>query len=356
MQHKAHYRFRFVTFMLVGFILVGLGLVGCTPKFTTPTLVAARGGDVSELNPIAVVNFSGNGGNELRNDVEAMLVRTKVQGQPYFTVVDRQTLDKVLEEIGLGMSGIIDEKTAVRVGKHVGAKGMVIGAVGNNNVFDTDYTQERFKCLDVKCKDVRYDTVRCIKRDAHFSFTPKIIDVATGRIVISDSLAGTKSARSCQGDRPITDKTALLSDAKQEAMEKFRRLVAPFTVNVSLVVLTKDDTERPKRATEMLKNGAKWAKSGRLDRACKLWRESYQSHPYGYAVHYDLGLCEEYYTRDLQAALKYYQQADELTPQPVKAISTALNRVRHSALNEAKLDAQLDRDKPAHAPHKRASH
>jgi tetratricopeptide (TPR) repeat protein len=120
--------------------------------------------------------------------------------------------------------------------------------------------------------------------------------------------------------------------------------------------LTKDGTERPKQATEMLKQGATWANSGRLDRACKLWHESYQIHPYGYAVHYDLGLCEEYYTRDLEAALKYYQQADELTPKPVKAVSTALNRVRNSALNEAKLDAQLDRVKPASTPHTRGSH
>jgi hypothetical protein len=107
-------------------------------------------------------------------------------------------------------------------------------------------------------------------------------------------VAGSKKDRSCQGDNPITDKTAMLSDAKDVAMGQFRKLVAPYTVNVSLVVLTKDGTERPDRATEMLKQGATWAKSGRLDRACKMWRESYQMHPYGYAVHYDLGLCEEY--------------------------------------------------------------
>ncbi|MDH3604129.1 MAG: peptidoglycan-binding protein, partial [Candidatus Tectomicrobia bacterium] len=93
--------------------------------------------------------------------------------------------------------------------------------------------------------------------------------------------------------------------------------------------------------------------SGRLDRACKMWRESYQMHPYGYAVHYDLGLCEEYYTRDLQAALKYYEQADELTPKPVKAISTALNRVQRSALNEAKLKNQLSHVKPPNTPRDR---
>jgi tetratricopeptide (TPR) repeat protein len=104
----------------------------------------------------------------------------------------------------------------------------------------------------------------------------------------------------------------------------------------------------------MLKQGATWAKSGRLDRACKMWRESYQMHSYGYAIHYDLGLCEEYYTRDLQAALKYYEQADELTPQPVKAISTALTRVRDSARNKVKLDAQLNRVNPSNTQRNRA--
>ena len=59
MQHDVNRRLRFVAFMLAGLSLAGLAFVGCTPKFTTPTLVAAKGGDVSKLNPIAVVNFSG---------------------------------------------------------------------------------------------------------------------------------------------------------------------------------------------------------------------------------------------------------------------------------------------------------
>jgi curli biogenesis system outer membrane secretion channel CsgG len=223
-----------VAFMLIGLSLAGLILVGCTPKFTTPTLVAAKGGDVSKLNPIAVVNFSGNGGSDLGNDVEAMLVSTQVQGRPYFTVVDRQAIDKVLQEIGFGQSGVVDEKTTVRIGKLVGAKGIVLGAVGNNTAVDTSYTEKRSECIDKKCQNKRTYTVRCGKRDAHFSFTPKIIDVATGRIVLSGSVAGSKNDRSCQDGNPITDKTAMLSDAKHLALGQLRQLVAPYTVNVSL--------------------------------------------------------------------------------------------------------------------------
>ena len=347
-----------IVMIIVWLVLTAIMLTSCAPIFTTSTLVPAKGGDVSKLNPIAVVGFSGRGGNILANEVEATLVSTNVQGRPYFTVVDRKALDKVLQEIGFSHSGAVDEKTAVRIGKLVGAKGVVLGAVGNNGAFDTGYTEERTECLDKDrkafsfkpCKIERRYTVRCVKRDAHFSFTPKIIDVQTGQIVMSKSVTGSVSDKSCRDHGPVAGKAAMLSDAEQAALGEFRKLVSPYTQNVSFMVLTYDSTERPERATEMMKQGATWAKSGRLDRACKLWRESYQIHPYGYAAHYNLGLCEEYHTRNLNAALKYYQEADDLSPEPVKAISQALSRVRKGVENQKKLDDQLGR-KPSQVNH-----
>lgn len=45
-----------------------------------------------------------------------------------FTIVERSQIEKVAKEIGLGMSGFVDEKTAAKVGKFLGAKKMIIGS------------------------------------------------------------------------------------------------------------------------------------------------------------------------------------------------------------------------------------
>jgi tetratricopeptide (TPR) repeat protein len=74
-----------------------------------------------------------------------------------------------------------------------------------------------------------------------------------------------------------------------------------------------------------------------------LWQESYKIHPYGYAVHYDLGLCAEYHRGDFHEALKYYEMADKLSPKPVKVISEALGRANTGLNNQANLDQQLGR-------------
>lgn len=47
---------------------------------------------------------------------------------PGIRVVERHRLKAVMDEIGLGMSGAVDEKTAVRVGKLLGANHLLLGS------------------------------------------------------------------------------------------------------------------------------------------------------------------------------------------------------------------------------------
>ncbi|MBN1830088.1 MAG: hypothetical protein JW884_13235 [Deltaproteobacteria bacterium] len=43
-------------------------------------------------------------------------------------VVERRDLKKIMEEIGLGLSGAIDQETAIKVGKLLGANHLLIGS------------------------------------------------------------------------------------------------------------------------------------------------------------------------------------------------------------------------------------
>jgi len=48
---------------------------------------------------------------------------------PFIKVVDRENMDRILEEQRLGLSGVVDEQTAVRVGNLMGAQAVLMGDV-----------------------------------------------------------------------------------------------------------------------------------------------------------------------------------------------------------------------------------
>ena len=78
---------------------------------------------------IAVVDFHSLGVAEFVGQTIAEIVRTELVGTDKFMVLERGALQKVLEEQQLSISGIADEGTAVKVGKLVGAKFIVVGSI-----------------------------------------------------------------------------------------------------------------------------------------------------------------------------------------------------------------------------------
>lgn len=319
---------------------------GCAaPKIKTSMLVPAKAHEAGKLRRIAVLPFAGRGGNQVSTEAEALLVNIRVSGKPYFEVIERASLENIMREQNLHLTGAVEEETAVTVGKLVGAEGIILGTVTTNVAEDKHFSQKRSKCEardeKKKCIKRREYTVRCTTRDAYFSFTPKVINVVTGRIVASESLSGHIRDSVCQDSgRPLRGRAQMLSDAKRRAIKKFRELIAPYSVIVEITLLEKDDTKPPPKAKEKVASGIKWAKQGRLERACEFWQEAYKLHPQGYVIHYLLGVCAETQGK-LRKALEYYEKADRMTGSPIKEINTALGRVRVSLEKRKKLEEQL---------------
>lgn len=79
---------------------------------------------------IAVLDFRNNGTpeyNYLQNGIADMLTTTFAASRK-IRVVERAQLEKVVDELRLGLSGLIDERTAAEVGKISGAQYVVMGA------------------------------------------------------------------------------------------------------------------------------------------------------------------------------------------------------------------------------------
>lgn len=85
------------------------------------------------------------------------LVETK---DPFLKIVDRENIERILEEQRLGLSGVVDEQTAVRVGNLIGAQAVLMGTV-------MDYREEP-------------GTLRRSTKDAYESYRVQQVNKETG--------------------------------------------------------------------------------------------------------------------------------------------------------------------------------
>src|SRR5207244_1607622 len=114
------------------------------------------------------------GQNRLGTAASDILV-TELAKSGKFVVVERDRLDKVMEEQKLGMSGAIDPSTAAKVGKVLGLNAIVTGAVSQfgETTEGSEYLLTQSKRTVVKCTvDIR------------------VVDAETGQILYADSGSG----------------------------------------------------------------------------------------------------------------------------------------------------------------------
>jgi len=63
------------------------------------------------IREVAVLPFDGREGTEFALEIEGALSGIRVSQRPFFTVLERAKLEKVLSEMKLSQSGLVDEKT-----------------------------------------------------------------------------------------------------------------------------------------------------------------------------------------------------------------------------------------------------
>lgn len=111
---------------LVG--LIGLG-------FTGAAALAAQGGGQDTRPGIAVFAFA-NGGSygaqkedydALERGMAGMLI-SELGANPALRVVERENVQRLVDEQNLGASGRVDDQTAAKIGKIVGARYAVMGS------------------------------------------------------------------------------------------------------------------------------------------------------------------------------------------------------------------------------------
>ncbi|MBF0623016.1 MAG: hypothetical protein HQL54_13940 [Magnetococcales bacterium] len=318
------------------------------PSVKTTQLQAAKYSEAAKLRQIAVVNYKGKDGRSVASEVEAMLASVQVGEAPYFTLVERNQLNRVMSEIKkTNADFFFDNSAAAEVGRLVGAKAIYTGQINANTVTDESYTQKRKKCVQkvktgkrilgvdvTKCVKKKKVTISCLKRTAIFKFTPKIIEVETGRIVYARKISTTKSDQGCpdEDNRMIAAGTQLMDQARESAILRMRQDIAPHLVTVSIALMEEEEGIESEAARKKLQRGMEFARANRMDRACEIWSHGHKLSPDAPAFLFNMGACSET-SGDLTTALSWYTKADRAMLHPDDKMNAALHRVKE-ALNE----------------------
>lgn len=151
---------------------------------------------------IAVLPFTSSTKPEMAPKVQAYAITALTETKdPFLRIVDRENIDRILEEQRLGLSGVVDEQTAVRVGNLMGAQAVLMGTL-------IDYREEpgslrkstkdaleaykveqvnaetKEKYFITKYRPVKY--VEYLREDkVYLSFSYRLVSLETGEVLVS---------------------------------------------------------------------------------------------------------------------------------------------------------------------------
>ncbi|MFK7755935.1 MAG: CsgG/HfaB family protein [Flavobacteriales bacterium] len=163
----------------------------------------------SGLVTLAIVPFTNNTsyrGLDTKVSAYSLNALTKL-GDPFLKVIDRENFQLIIDEQQLGMSGVIDDETAVNAGNLIGAKTLLTGTVLSfsedegrlQKTTQQGYESYRVKRLNPETEKYFYETkyrpatyFKYQKRNSvTVSFQYKITSLETGEVLDSEIIQET---------------------------------------------------------------------------------------------------------------------------------------------------------------------
>jgi len=325
-------------------LLLVLGLCSCAPQVTMNVLEPASAHEVTQLRRLAVARFNNDDGGVATAAVEQALSSFSLGGEPYFTLVDAGALRNISDEQGVKM--VFDLKEYHARNKGSGADGLVLGTVTRSSWRDERTVQKRSICVrrgkNGSCDKYETHEIPCTRRTGAFSFTPKVVNVSSGRIIYAQEFAERAEAEFCRGTSDEqTSGADLMDSARKRAIANVLRSVAPHMVQVRVPLITTDESPMDAGTTDAIARGVDFAQAGRMDRACAVWSEAETAHSQGYALPYLRGVCAEH-AGNYDQAQDAFRLADQRCAEPNTDISNALERVERALANSLLLKQQLN--------------
>ena len=179
----------------------------------------------SPQRTIGVMPFRSSVGRNNLSEIVADSVVSELSRNPKFKVIDRMSMAAILQEQGLGLSGLLNPNTAARFGRISGVGYIVMGTVSDASISD-------------------HDRILWNQSVAQVTVSMKVIDSNTGTIVFADTVTGSidrirttdQHGRTIFGDKAsVNEYSGAAQDAAQKLVQRMNNQVsaAPISVYVA---------------------------------------------------------------------------------------------------------------------------
>jgi len=127
----------------------------------------------------------------------------------YFRVLERSQMDQVLKELARQQSDLVDEKTAVELGRHLGAQATVVGSVSG-----AGYNVTKESCT--RYENGKAIKATCLEAKATATLNVRMVKIETGEVMFSEVLTGSANKTYQPGSQPEPE-AALIDEALRRA-------------------------------------------------------------------------------------------------------------------------------------------
>ncbi|MCK9491439.1 MAG: CsgG/HfaB family protein [Sulfurimonas sp.] len=326
---------------------------GCAQKVKIKALNPAEVEEMATKKKIAISSFK-NDHYGLSGKIESQIAQHKLDQKRYFTVVSRKDLDKVMAEQKLQSSELMDEKTATKVGKLIGAQAVINGEIASASGKSGRYIKDAKECLNYTkkgCTKWRYYKITCHTTQATVAANINIVNVETGSIIYGDTLDKEYSADSCNptggflglgGSAEVLSKAQALNRLTSAIASEFVYKLTPNYIYFEVALLDKIEVDVTKQQETIFENSLEYIKVGRMDRAESMLQGLLDElNGRSYVVAYVYGVVQEAEGK-LNDAKKAYTLADDLAMGPVEEINLAIVRINNSIEKRERAKRQMN--------------
>ncbi|WP_373071616.1 CsgG/HfaB family protein [Sulfurimonas sp.] len=333
-------------FRLFFIISITLFFSGCAQKVYIQALIPANVTDMANNKKVAVGEFK-NDSTGLSTKVESNIASYMLNGKKYFEVLNRKNIDQIIKEQKLQSSDLIDEKTAIRVGKIVGAQAIINGQETSSSAKEGKYKEKRKRCKKYskekkECVKYEYYTVTCHTTDATLSANINILALESASVIHSDYFTKRYKANSCKNYGDILNSVQALQSLSKTIAYEFVSQLAPKYVHFRVTLLDDIDLDASDEQEKKLENALKYIEAKRMDKAELILSDLLDEFEgQSYVVAYNLAVVKEAFGK-YQEAKNLYDLSDEIANEPIDEINAAVIRIKKIIKDKNEAKRQID--------------
>ncbi|MEW6684696.1 MAG: DUF6340 family protein [Candidatus Edwardsbacteria bacterium] len=315
----------------LGVVVMMLGILSlsCVPSYVMVQVIAPGKIDPGPIKRVAILDFNDYPSHSGSGRTASSMLLAKLVEPGYYQLIERAQIDKVMQELALGQTGVVDESTAKQVGKILGVDAVIFGSV-------TSWESETRKGTEKVKKEVgtgQYQEVEerefivagpkvkrkkeimkevlvdedYLTKNAVVSTDLRMVNIETGQVVaaLSETEHYSKKASGASEIGKVLADEQILNSLLGKVIQKFVAQISPHYVMRSRRLMVADD--------EFTKRGNKLAQNGLWDEAKQAWQQAVSLNPQNAAAHNNLGIAYEKMGK-IDQAEQEYQTALNLAP------------------------------------------